>query len=500
MSLQLSNRSILARVAAIGAALLATVLPSYGQGVNAADGAKGDADYEVTSQAWNGLASLIATARKVDIEVETRAVLDWSQVDEHAVLVLVAPHIGPTADQMANLRRYLTAGGRLIVADDFRQGRRWVEPFGITWSDMPVRSAHQFEDSPHLPQLELGSTDGDLVRSKRWTSIQSRFTPLEFLGHNLRKPIVLNHPASLGLSAGAEAALWGRAAVAGERNLGADTGWLAEAEFHGGRVLAIADASWLINQMLARVYENRQFAANVLRYYCVVDRPCKVLLVASATAATGTFAPRHAAPPPGWRSGLEWLDKLLMNLNRLLQGPLLVPALLAMALALIGLPVVQLARQRKPALPPVQERRRALSTLAETVTAWLREPRADYRKPASLLAFQLARLLDRTTAGPLSARPREPAGPRRGSPLRRSGGVVEGLVSGGHCSPHAGHRLRQVLSDLQRVSQDDAPEVSRLQFGQLAAEVEWAESLLRHTQQTGLRAATSATDGSPSDV
>lgn len=456
-------------------------------------------DFDVASLAWNGLASLVATAKKVEIEVQTRTIVDWGKLDERSVLVLVAPQVGLTAEQLADLRRFLTAGGRLIVADDFRQGRSWVEPFGILWSDQPVQSSRQLEGSPHLPQLEVGATDQDVARFKRWTSIQSRFTPLEFLGHNLRKPIALNHPASLRLAAGAEAALWGRAAVANLQDLGGDTGWLAEAEFRGGRVLAIADASWLINQMINRVYENRQFAANVLRYYCVVDRPCKVELVTSATAVTGHFAAKYAPPPPGWRSGLEWLEKLLRDLNRLLQGPLLVPALLALGLALIGLPVVQLARQRKPALPPLQARRRAASTLAETVTAWLREPRADYRKPASLLAFQLSRLLDRAIVGPAQSGPREPHGSRRGSPLRRGGGLVEDLVRGGRCSPQAGLRLRQVLSDLQKVSQDDAPEVSRLQFGQLAAEVEWAESLLRHTQQTGPRSAAGGTQLSPSD-
>ena len=454
-------------------------------------------DYDPASKAWNGLASLVATAQKVDIELETRSAVQWDQLDERTVLVLVAPQISPTAEQLAELRHFLTAGGRLIVADDFRQGRGWVAPFGIVWSDLAVQSRQLLEGSPHLPMVEVAGSAQDLARSRRWTSIQARFTPQEFLGHNLRKPVVLNHPASLRLEAGSEAALWGRAPLAGEPDPGAETGWLAEAEYRGGRVLAIADASWLINQMIGRVYENRQFAANVLRYYCVMDRPCKVQLVTSATAATGTFAARYAPPPPGWRSGLEALEKWLRDINRLLQGPLLVPALLALALALIGLPVALLARQKGPALPPPQERRRAASTLAETVAAWLQEPRADYRKPASLLALQLSRLLDRVTAEPLPSGPHEPAGARRASPLRRSGGLVEDLVRGGRCSPHAGQRLRQVLSDLQQVSQDDAPEVTRLQFGQLAAEVEWAESLLRYTQQTRQR--NSAAGSMPSE-
>lgn len=465
-------------------AALAAAAPAVGD--PAGDPAAGPGgDYDVASSAWNGLASLVATAQKVDIEVQTRTTLQWDRLDERTVLVLVAPQISPTAEQLAELRRFLTAGGRLIVADDFRKGRSWVEPFGILWSDQPVQSDQHLEGSPHLPMVEVTGATQDMARYKRWTSIQARFTPLEFLGHNLRKPVVLNHPASLRLAPGGDAALWGRAAVVGDQDPGRDTGWLAEAEYRGGRVLAIADASWLINQMVGRVYENRQFAANVLRYYCVMDRPCQVQLVTSATAVSGIFTAQHTPPPPGWRTGLEWLEKWLRSLARLLQGPLLVPALLALALALIGLPVALLARQRSPALPPQQERRRAVSTLAETVAAWLHEPRADYRKPASLLAFQLSRLLDRVSAEPLPGGPREPTGSRRASPLRRSGGLVEDLVRGGRCSPHAGQRLRQVLSDLQQVSQDDAPVVTRLQFGQLAAEVEWAESLLRHTQQTG---------------
>lgn len=435
-------------------------------------------EFAFTSKEWHGLASLVATARKVDIELATATVVEWDQLDEHTVLVLVAPLAELDSEQRTQLQQFLSAGGRLVLADDFRAGASWGRPFGISWQPQPVQSAATLDGHPHLPLVQVEATPQDLARLKTWTAMQARFTPVEFLGHNLKKPLVLNHPASLRLEPGANAAMWGRGTGDDGR------GWLAEAEYRGGRVLAIADASWMINQMVTRVYENRQFAANVLRYYCVVDRPCKVRLVASATAVRGAFTPRHSPAPAGWRAGLEALDRLLRALQRLLQGPLLVPGLLALVLALIGLPVALLARQRPPALPAAQPRRRTNGTLAETVGAWLRQPNADYRKPASLLALRLARLLEKTAGDQLLAPLPEPPRGRRTPPLRRSGGMVEELVRGGQFSPQAGQRLRQVLSDLQQVSQDDAPPVSRQQFGQLAADVEWAESLLRHTAQT----------------
>lgn len=440
--------------------------------------ARAGVDYAATSEEWNGLSALVATAQKVDIALQTAAAVDWSQLDEHTVLVLVAPMAGLEGDQLAQLQGFLAAGGRLVVADDFRAGGSWVKPFGIAWQEQPVDTGANLGGNPQLPEVQVEATPRDLARLKGWTAMLARYTPVEFLGHNLKKPVVLNHPASLRLEPGANAALWGRGLGDG------DQGWLAEAEYRGGRVLAIADASWMINQMVTRIYENRQFAANVLRYYCVVDRPCKVLLVPSATAVRGVFTPRHTPEPAGWRAGLEALDRLLRGLQRLLRGPLLVPALLALALALVGMPVVLLARQRPPALPAAQAQGRPTSTLAETIGAWLRQPNADYRKPAGLLANRLARMLEKTAgeAAPVSAtvatRARRPGLPRRG------GGLVDDLVRGGRFSTQAGQRLRQVLSDLQQVSQDDAPPVSRQRFAQLAADVDWAETLLRHTAQT----------------
>ena len=59
-----------------------------------------------------------------------------------------------------------------------------------------------------------------------------------------------------------------------------------------GRVLFLADPSMLLNDMLRRVYGNKQFAANILRVYCD-EEPCVVTLLAPDAAHAGTYRSRN---------------------------------------------------------------------------------------------------------------------------------------------------------------------------------------------------------------
>ncbi len=434
-------------------------------------------DFAGDSQDWNGLAGLLAAAKTIDVTLRLAPELDFGQLDRHAVVLLLAPEVDPTAENLVELKAFLAAGGKLVVADDFRAGRSWVAPFGIDWLDQPGSVAAHYDGNRDLPIVHVSAAVNAVDTARQWSGPKSAYTPAQFLGHNLKHGVVLNHPAALRPMAATATAMWGA------YDSPPRTGWLLEAARGRGRVLALADSSVFINQMVARVYDNRQFAANLLRYYCVEDRPCTVHVVANLRVARGAYAdtPEDRA---GWRAGLDWLSALLADLAELLQGKLVAPGLLALLLLLIGMPAVRRAQALPALLPPRADLPRHTSALSQKLQAWLGEPMADYRKPAQLLASQLERLLERVEPGLAADRARMAGAPqRRSGSWRRDDGLVEGLVRGGRWSPQAGKRLRQVLSDLQRLAQDHAPMVSRHQFGQLAAEVEWAETLLRHTVQ-----------------
>lgn len=437
------------------------------------------ADFEPSSPEWNGLTRLQEVAGQADLQIQTRDKLDWTQVDERDVLLVIAPQVPPLGPALESLQRFVEAGGRLIVADDFAQGAAWLQPFGLVLKPQPGRMLVHYEALDGLPLATI-NPDAESVRlAERWQTRQAKVSLAGFLSHELQKPIVLNHPASIQLGAETSALMpgdsipgnpvaWGRFDQPG-------LAWLAETDRGAGRVLALADPSVWLNAMLERFHENKQFAANVLRYYCVADRPCKVTLLANLTAVTGIFTPRHPPERAGLRAGLEQLADVLRHLATLLSGKLVAPALILLVLLLIGLPVLLRARTPLPILPPESAPLRQRTALADTVMAWLQNSSADYRRPARLLAAHLTRRLKQLGAG-------ENHGKHQGLP----GDPVATMIRSGRVHPQAGVRLRTVLEGVQAETEahgqqsGDLP-LSRARFGQLAADVEWAESLLKHT-------------------
>jgi hypothetical protein len=435
-------------------------------------------DFDPRSTDWTGLSALVETAAMVNLQLEVRDILDWSKLDEHDVLFLVAPRVAPEGEALRSLQRFVDAGGRLIVADDFAQGGAWLHPFGLELEPHPGGSIRTFEDIPTLPQVEVDPDESARNAARRWMAPSARISPSAFLSHNLHAPIVLNHPGSLRIAT-TSGVLWGHFRDPG-------LAWLAEADHGAGRVLALADPSALINGMLGRLHDNKQFAANVMRYYCVLDRPCRVTLLANLERVQGVFQAKEDAPgrQATLRSGLEQIEKFLRWLEEALRGPWTGPALLLMVLVMLGVPVVRLARAPAPLLPPEPQGPRTDSILAETVGAWLSHEQADYRRPARLLASHLARVVERIDRQETPLR----TGNSRHGEMRATGfglqlrpQAIDSLVRAGQCSEQAGQRLRDVFQTLQKVAQEEGEAISRARFGQLAAEVEWAESLIRHT-------------------
>ena len=290
-------------------------------------GARGG-DFDPASDAWNGLGYLLETAREAQVQLEVSSSLDWSEISADEVLFVVAPHVGP-GRHGAELRRFVRAGGRIVIADDFRAGERWLRSFGIQVLQQPGPSARYAAGVRHLPELQGGAELGD------------------FLGYHVAQ-VVLNHPAALIATA---AHGWQHRAL-GRFGDGVRS-WAMEAWRPGeqGRVLGVSDPSLLINAMVRRFYGNKQVGANLLRYFCFEGEPCRVRLLANLHQVHGSFQPR--APQHGLDLDVRRrLQRVMASVDTFLARRELRPLWWLLVVFAFVTPILRSARLPTPRLPP----------------------------------------------------------------------------------------------------------------------------------------------------
>ena len=445
------RRATLALLAPLAVALGATAWAQPG----AADGSdasgtlavstSAEADFDPERDGWNGLRYLRDTAREAEVELDVRRQLDWSTLSGKEILVVVAPHASLDARDESSLQAFVRHGGRVVLADDFRAGASWVRGFGIRRVAQPGAAPATVPGRPAMP-IFLGAEVGP------------------FLGFQVDE-ITLNHPAAWVVepAPGVERVAHGRY-VDGVR------AWLVEARLGQGRLLALADPSVLIDAMLRTYHGDKQFAANVLRWGCYAGESCRVLLLPNLRALRGVFTPPagEGGRPPGLLTAFErGLERLAAVLKRREMVPV---GWLATLLALL-LPALLAARLPRARMAALGARVPDESRLGATVAAWLARPDADYRRPARQLAGQFARLVQ--TA--LGQDPTETPTPAE---LRAD---IARLSEAGRLPRQAVSRLGDVLENLTELTSVDA-DVDRARFNHLAAEVEWAEHVLRHTR------------------
>jgi hypothetical protein len=187
-------------------------------------------ELNVQRRAWNGLSELLAIARSKGA-VLTPAQLDASQLEASDALLIVHPTAPLPIPELA---KFLRKGGRLAVADDFGTGRALFAAFGMG-VHLPNRaSSRSLRDNPQL-----------LIA-----------TPL--VGHALADgadALVTNHPQVV-----YHPDLRPVFALSGSRGAIVLSGAVGK-----GRLVAISDASVLINNML-EFPGNRAFARNLLHF------------------------------------------------------------------------------------------------------------------------------------------------------------------------------------------------------------------------------------------
>ena len=276
-------------------------------------------DYGMEGEAWNGAGYLTTTAAEADVSLLPTKHLDLSALSEADVLLWLYPADGL---ELGSLVDFVSQGGHLILADDFGGAGALLEELGVS--------------------REPTSRPFPLVK------------PAEehFLFFNVDS-VRFNHPVTLSGS-GTPIGSFGSGALMRELIIGA------------GRVLIIGDPSVFINDMLVNHHGNKQFAANILRYYCRTE-DCAVKLLGPWSSASGRFKARSiwlGTFPRRFEAAVALLNNTLLRLNSAVRDEGLLWAVLAALLAAL-LALRSLSRQlrfpqggdeglSRPALPPLQ--------------------------------------------------------------------------------------------------------------------------------------------------
>jgi hypothetical protein len=193
--------------------------------------AEAASDYRIDSREWNGLSKLDEEARAAGCDLRADGRLDWSALDGHDVLWLVYPRV---AVDGGRLRRFLEAGGRAVIADDFGTSDGALAALQIRRLRGELGDTEHWEDNPALPIAH-----------------QSLATELSVGIPQL----VANHPAFFSTAVPPTYAFSPGAALVVEGRLGK------------GYFVAIADPSVLINNML-ELPDDLDFARALVKRTC----------------------------------------------------------------------------------------------------------------------------------------------------------------------------------------------------------------------------------------
>jgi Domain of unknown function (DUF4350) len=244
-----------------------------------AGGARAAGDYAPSSTEWNGLSRLVDVAAGSGCAVEATDRLDWSELGPRDVLWFVYPRAAVEADK---LERWLRAGGRVVIADDFGAADPALRALGIrrARAAVEVPDAQRYHHNANLP----------IARAALPTAL-GRSTDA----------LVANHPASFESAIPPTFAFQPGAALVVEGSLGR------------GSFVAISDPSVLINNML-ELDGNRAFARALVESTCRKGQD-RILLLTQTFATRGepTGALQSTDEPGSRFSGF---NEMLVSFDR----------------------------------------------------------------------------------------------------------------------------------------------------------------------------------------
>ncbi|MGM0578281.1 MAG: DUF4350 domain-containing protein [Myxococcota bacterium] len=320
-------------------------------------------DYAPDAEAWNGIGYLVDTAGEAKVDLEMLDTVDLDRLRPGDVLLWLHP---TRPLPVADLLSFVTDGGHLVVADDRGRADALLEVAGM----------HRLPGGPEEHGTWYQGQEGiPLLRPDQE----------HFLFFNVEE-VAANYPAALrGAGRAVLSFDGGREALVMERRLGE------------GTILAIADPSMFINEMLRRFYGNKQFAANVMRLYCEGGR-CAVSLVLPGAEVEG-----------GYRSGVGALGRLpvlledavthlngaLERLNGRLGVSPWVYGVVGIVVALLGLALAGALRRRRRAAdhPPLDGEVHSESPIRQQTRGLVAgQQDADFVEPARTLVEEMGRL------------------------------------------------------------------------------------------------------------
>jgi hypothetical protein len=210
-------------------------------------------DFHLGHTGWNGLSRLADLTRDLGCSVEVRRRLDWSKLDGQDVLFVLHPETPLDPERVLS---YLSAGGRLILADDYGSAGPLYERLGISREVGPLPAGTPlYRKNPGLP----------VATPQRNTA----------LGRSASE-LVANHPAYF------------HSALPATFAFAPGAGLLIEGTLGRGRFVAIADSSLFINNMLD-LAGNRALLQRMLLDLCRAQRDRLLILYGPIE--------EHGAPP-----------------------------------------------------------------------------------------------------------------------------------------------------------------------------------------------------------
>ncbi|MBX3209402.1 MAG: DUF4350 domain-containing protein [Labilithrix sp.] len=279
--------------------------------------------FDLTGSDWEGGTELVRLARA---ELGAARVVATTQIDfaeltpEDGLLVLYPER----SLDVEELTKFMRAGGRVILLDDFGRGESLLTAFRMKRLPSPRRPAESLRHNPQLALAEPASAHPVVADVSR---------------------VVTNHPTGLG-HPDLSPVLKIRAS-AGEPDV-----TVAVAGAVGqGRLLAVGDPSIVMNSML-RYSGNKTFARGLVRYAVDGDawgkRGGRLFIAAGAFEQTGSYGgDRHAVSE--WLRDLE--DLFDQTRKEGLPSILAWGASIALGLALVVWVGSRAGRLHKPIVP-----------------------------------------------------------------------------------------------------------------------------------------------------
>lgn len=251
-----------------------------------------DVDFAVDSPAWNGLSTLQAIAAARNVQWLAPSDFDLTSLSPADGLLVLNPSEVPSG---ALLARFMRAGGRAALADDFGDAATTLASFAIQRSPQPaVSREHWQRENRNL-----------LIARTRSSHPLSAGVAGLITNH----PSVLTHPSLAPIFAvgdGADADALVLSGAVGE-----------------GRLVALGDPSVLINNML-EYPDNHRFAQNLIDYLTRSGKG-RLFVVTPAT---------HWVRGQGVRDDGSSLSGLRQGLLRMSEADLPPAAVLLIALGL----------------------------------------------------------------------------------------------------------------------------------------------------------------------